>query len=170
VVVTSADRAHDGPQAPVLISAVAQSSGPEVQLGLMFPVLTRSRITDLPSRQAAPLLYERAGLGPADIDVAQLYDCYTITVLLQLEHYGFCALGEGGPFVESGAIDLGGAIPVNTAGGNLSEGYIQGMNHIVEGVRQMRGTSTSQVPGAATCLVTSSPPAGTSALILRRAA
>jgi acetyl-CoA acetyltransferase len=101
--------------------------------------------------------------------VAQFYDCFTITVLLQLEDYGFCAKGEGGPFAASGAIDKGGALPINTAGGHLSEGYIHGLNHIVEGVRQIRGTSTSQVVGAEVCLVTSGLPVTTSALILRRA-
>ena len=68
-------------------------------------------------------------------------------MLLQLEDWGFCKKGEGGPFVASGEVDLGGTIPINTGGGHLSEGYIHGMNHIVEGVRQIRGTSTIQVPG-----------------------
>jgi len=62
-------------------------------------------------------LWKRAGLGPSDADVARLYDCFTPTVLLQLEDYGFRAKGEGGPFASSGAIDLGGALPMNTAGG-----------------------------------------------------
>ena len=100
----------------------------------------------------------RAGLGPDDIDVAQLYDCFTITLLLQLEAYGFCAPGEGGPFVDSGALEMTGSLPVNTSGGHMSEGYIHGMNHVLEGVRQVRGTSTSQVPGAEVCLVTSARP------------
>ena len=100
--------------------------------------------------------------------MAQIYDCFTITVLVQLEDYGFCAKGEGGPFAASGAIGLGGDLPINTAGGNLSEGYIHGMNHIVEGVRQLRGDSTSPVPGAEVCLVTSGPPPATSAMVLTR--
>jgi acetyl-CoA acetyltransferase len=99
--------------------------------------------------------------------VAQLYDCFSITVLLQLEDWGFCDKGEGGPFVESGAIDIDGNVPINTGGGHLSEGYIHGLNHVLEGVRQIRGTSTSQVPGAETCLVTSTPLPPGSALILR---
>jgi acetyl-CoA acetyltransferase len=169
VVVTSTERALDGPNPPALIRAVAQASGPTPQPGLMFPVLTRESITELPSAVVAPLLYQRAGLGPDEIDVAQLYDCFTITVLLQLEDYGFCKRGEGGPFAASGEIDLGGSLPINTGGGHLSEGYIHGMNHVVEGVRQIRGESTSQVPGAETCLVTSAPPPGTSAMILRAA-
>jgi acetyl-CoA acetyltransferase len=116
----------------------------------------RDRITTLPAKPTADTLYRRAGLGPADIDVAQLYDCFTITVLLQLEDFGFCAKGEGGAFVSSEAIELGGSLPINAGGGHLSEGYIHG-NHVVEGVRQIRGTSTAQVEGAETCLVTNTP-------------
>ena len=109
-----------------------------------------------------------AGCRPKDIDVAGVYDCFTGTVIMMLEDLGFCAKGEGGPFVDSGAIDLEGSLPINTGGGHLSEGYIHGLNHVVEGVRQVRGTSTSQVPGAETCLVTSTPLPPGSALILRR--
>jgi acetyl-CoA acetyltransferase len=169
VVVTSAARAKDCPKPPVLIRAVAQGSVPNPQPGVQFPVLMRERITELPARSVATTLYRRAGLGPEDIDVAQVYDCFSITVLLQLEDWGFCKKGEGGPFVASGEIDLGGRIPVNTGGGHMSEGYIHGMNHIVEGVRQMRGESTSQVEGAQTCLVTCTPLPPGSALVLRAA-
>ena len=115
-------------------------------------------------------MYSRAGFGPDDVDVAQIYDCFTITTLIQLEDYGFCGKGEGGPYVESGAIALDGKLPINTGGGHLSEGYIHGMSHIVEGVKQMRGVSTSQVGGAETCLVTAGSPPASSALLLRRAA
>jgi len=169
LVVTSADRAKDGPQPPVLIRAVAQGSPEHPQPGIQFPVLMREHISTLPAAPTARTLYRRAGMGPSDIDVAQFYDCFSITVLLQIEDFGFCAKGEGGPFVGSGAIDLDGAIPINTGGGHLSEGYIHGMNHVVEGVRQIRGTSASQVPGAQTCLVTSTPLPPGSALILRAA-
>lgn len=167
VVVTSSERARDLPQPPVLIRAVAQGSIRNPQPGIQFPVLMRDSITELPASAVARTLYGRAGLGPEDVDVAQMYDCFTITVLLQLEDWGFCKKGEGGPFVTSGEIDAGGRLPINTGGGHLSEGYIHGMNHIVEGVRQIRGTSTSQVPGAEVCLVTSTPLPPGSALILR---
>ena len=169
VIVTAADRAADLPQPPVLIRAVAQGSTPSPQFGRLYPMLMRESITTLPTRAVADTLYRRAGLGPAEIDVAQLYDCFTITVLTQLEDWGFCAKGEGGPYAASGALELGGARPINTSGGHLSEGYIHGMNHVVEGVRQMRGTSTSQVPGAQTCLVTSTALPPGSAMILRAA-
>jgi acetyl-CoA acetyltransferase len=166
VIVTSTERARDGAQPPVLIRAMAQATGPNIGMGNMYPHLFRPDAIELPSGTAAQELYRRAGLGPADIDVAQFYDCFTITALVQLEDYGFCERGEGGPFAASGAIELGGRLPINTSGGHMSEGYIHGMNHIVEGVRQIRGQSTSQVVGAETCLVTSAP-VGASALVLR---
>jgi acetyl-CoA acetyltransferase len=169
VIVTTTERARDLRRPPVLIRAVAQGSGSEPQLGIQFPVLTRDRLTELPAAAVARTLYRRAGLGPEDVDVAQLYDCFSITVLMELEDFGFCKKGEGGPFVASGAVDLGGAVPINTGGGHLSEGYIHGMNHVVEGVRQIRGDSTSQVPGAEVCLVTSTPLPPGSALMLTAA-
>ncbi len=166
VVVTSTERAKDGPRPPALIHAAASATGPDVQPGMMFPILTRPSFTTLPSKQCADLLYNRAGLGPADVDVAQFYDCFTITVLIQLEDYGFCEKGEGGAFARSGALGLSGSLPINTGGGHLSEGYIHGMNHVLEGVRQIRGDSTGQVTAAEVSLVTAAPPPGTSAMIL----
>lgn len=169
VVITTADRAADSPHPAALIRAVAQGSLAEPQPGIQFPVLMRNSITTLPAAPTAARLYRLAGLGPDDVDVAQLYDCFTITVLMQLEDWGFCKKGEGGPFAADGNLELGGTIPINTGGGHMSEGYIHGMNHIVEGVRQIRGTSTNQVAGAETCLVTSTalPPGG--AVMLRTA-
>jgi acetyl-CoA acetyltransferase len=166
VVVTSTERARDAAQKPVLVRAVTQGAVPEQQPGLVFPALMRDSLTVQPSARVAKRLYNQAGLGPSDVEVAQFYDCFTITVLLQLEDYGFCAKGEGGPFAASGALALDGALPINTAGGNLSEGYLHGLNHIVEGVRQIRGTSTSQVPAAHVCLVTSGLPTATGAMLL----
>ncbi len=169
VIVTSTERARDLRRPPALIRAVAQASIPDPQPGVQFPVLMRESITSLPGQAVARTLFRRAGLGPEDIDVAQLYDCFTITVLLQLEDWGFCKKGEGGPFAASGAIDIDGTLPINTGGGHLSEGYIHGMNHVLEGVRQIRGESTSQVPDAAHCLITATPLPPGSALILGRA-
>jgi acetyl-CoA acetyltransferase len=166
LVVSSTEHARDLAQPLCTIRAVAQGVQPGMQPGVAFPSVMRESLTTMPSAATAERLYGRAGLGPEDIDVAQLYDCFTITALIQLEDYGFCKKGEGGPFAASGAIDIGGELPINTAGGHLSEGYIHGVNHILEGVRQIRGTSTSQVPGAETCLVTSGLPIATSAMIL----
>ena len=135
----------------------------------MYPAVTRPELCDLPARSVASTLYRRAGVGPADIDVAQFYDCFTITVLLQFESYGFCGRGEGGPFAASGAIRRDGSLPINTSGGHLSEGYIHGMNHIVEAVRQMRHEADVQIPDAEVCLVTGGPFPASSGLILRRA-
>ncbi|MGC9667604.1 thiolase C-terminal domain-containing protein [Planosporangium sp. 12N6] len=166
VVVTSTPRARDLAQPPALIRSVAQAIKPRIGPGQMYPVLMSESLTEMSSRHAADRLFGRAGLGPQDVDVAQFYDCFTITLFLQLADYGFCKPEEAVGFVESGALDLGGALPVNTAGGQLSEGYIHGMNHIVEGVRQIRGTSTGQVDGAEVSLVTSAPPPGASAMLL----
>nr|WP_235947117.1 hypothetical protein [Candidatus Frankia alpina] len=102
--------------------------------------------------------------------MALIYDHFTPMVLMQLEDYGFCKKGEGGPFVESGANRYkGGSIPANTHGGQLSEAYIIGMTHIVEGVEQIRGTAVNQVPDAKLALVTGGPAAlPVSGLILGR--
>ena len=89
------------------------------------------------------------------MDILELYDCYTYTVLVTLEDYGFCAKGEGGAFVADGNIRWKtGSIPVNTHGGNLSEAYLLGMSHIMEAVEQLRGTAVNQVDGAEVALVT----------------
>jgi acetyl-CoA acetyltransferase len=93
----------------------------------------------LPAARSGPATFERAGLTADDIDLAMLYDCFTIVVLMQLEDYGFCGRGEAGAFVEGGRIGPGGDLPVNTSGGLLAEGYGGGMLHIIEAVRQLRG-------------------------------
>ncbi|THV14769.1 lipid-transfer protein [Nocardioides caeni] len=165
VVVTSTERARDLAGGAVPIVSAAQGTGPGVQPGLMFPALLRPSTPSWPSAATAPTLFGRAGVSAADIDVAQVYDCFTITTLIQLEDYGFVPRGQAAHLGEAD-LTLGGRLPINTSGGHLSEAYIHGMNHVVEGVRQMRGTSTNQVTGAELCLVTSAPPPGASALIL----
>jgi acetyl-CoA acetyltransferase len=98
--------------------------------------------------------------------VAQLYDAFSPLVPLSLEGYGFCGRGEGGPFTDDGAIEWpNGKLPVNTAGGGMSEAYVHGFNLVLEGVRQIRGTSTSQVAGADVSLVTSGEGVPTSAIL-----
>ena len=96
--------------------------------------------TSAGARTVAARLWASAGLGPADIDVAQIYDHFTGLVLLSLEDFGFCPRGQGGPFAASGVLAWpDGALPTNTHGGSLSEAYIHGLNHVVEGVRQTPG-------------------------------
>ena len=108
----------------------------------------------LPAARCGPEALGRAGVIPGDIDVALLYDCFTIVVLMQLEDYGFCKKGEAGPFVEGGQIAPGGSFPVNPSGGLLAEGYGGGMLHVVEAVRQLRGEAGDrQVPEAKIALV-----------------
>ena len=85
--------------------------------------------------------------------MAQLYDCFTVTVLMTLEDYGFCRKGEAARFVADGAIEIGGRLPLNTSGGLLSETGMPGLQLVIEGVRQMRGTARLQVPRARICLV-----------------
>jgi acetyl-CoA acetyltransferase len=168
LVITSAERARDMPRHPVLIRAVAGGMAPDARVGMMFPVVTRSDMTDLAARRAGERLWSRAGVSPSEVSTAQLYDCFTISVILHLEAYGFCDRGEGGPFAESGAINKGGRLPINTSGGHLSGGYIHGMNLIVEAVRQLRGEAANQVPGAELALCTGAPfPVGSSALLRR---
>jgi acetyl-CoA acetyltransferase len=168
LVLVSAERAHDLRRRPVHILAAAE--GGEGSFGAS---LYTHAAPVYPSANAAPVarrLWAMAGSGPEDMDVAQIYENFSGMVLLALEDYGFCPRGEGGPFVEDGKL-LGpdGALPLNTAGGNLSEAYVHGLNLVVEGVRQMRGKSTCQVPGAELCLVAGAPGvAPTSALVLRR--
>lgn len=165
VVVTSTERARDLAGAHVPVLSVAQGTGRGVQPGQMFPALLRPSITTWPSAATAPTVFGRAGLTAADVDVAQIYDCFTITALIQLEDYGFVEPGQAAHLTPDD-LSVSGRLPFNTSGGHLSEGYIHGMNHVLEGVRQIRGTSTNQVDGAEISFVTSAPPPGASTLIL----
>ena len=88
------------------------------------------------AQESARAAYRMAGVGPSDIDTVQLYDCFTYMVMAELEDYGFCEKGEGGPFAESGALRLhGGSLPANTSGGQLSEAHVEGVLQVLEGVR-----------------------------------
>jgi len=170
VVITTAERAKDLAKPPVLIRAVAGGAPRDHRAGMMFPVVTRGEITEIGGRQAGTELWRRAGMGPQDMDIAQIYDCFTISVILQLEAFGFCGKGEGGPMAASGALKFGGQMPINTGGGHLSEGYVHGMNHIVQAVRQLRGEADMQVPDAETCLCTGGPLPVGSSVVFRKAA
>jgi acetyl-CoA acetyltransferase len=162
-VVTSIARARDLKQKPVLVHAVAQASGPN-PVHLANYNTPGMRTTSV---ACAELLWSRSELQPADMDCAQIYDAFTPLVIMGLEDYGFCARGEGGPFTENGRIELGGALPVLTSGGGLSEAYVHGFNLILEAVRQIRGTSWNQVPGCRATLVTGASGVATSAMVVR---
>ena len=103
-----------------------------------------------------------SGLGPQDMDAAMIYENFSPVVFMQLEEYGLVGRGEAKDFIADGQIELGGSLPVNTHGGLLGEAYIHGVNNVLEGVRQLRGTSANQVEGAAHVLVA----AGSTGLVL----
>lgn len=147
LVVMSAKRARElgvAQPVPVLGFGHGQTS---------FELPQRPTLTSTEAAGAARTAFDMAGAKPADVDVAQFYDCFTVTVLMTLEDYGFCRKGEAGAFVRDGAIEHGGRLPINTSGGLLSETGMPGLQLIMEGVRQMRGTARLQVPGAKLCLV-----------------
>jgi acetyl-CoA acetyltransferase len=156
VVVTTRERARDLKARPVDILAVAHGSGPGWGSGpLGSQNMPEADYDSTNNRRIAKELFAKAGLRPADIDVAEIYDHFSGMVLLALEDFGFCGIGEAGDFVmEQGIRWDSGKLPINTSGGHLSEAYVHGMNHLIEGVRQLRGESTSQVAHAQTCLVT----------------
>jgi acetyl-CoA acetyltransferase len=113
-------------------------------------------------------LWASAGIGPEDVDLAQIYDCFTYSVIMQLEGLGFCKEGEGGHFVQGGRIARDGELPLNTAGGLLSEAYIHGLNHVIEAVDQLRGNAgPRQIKDAEICLTTAGAMTCGSALLLR---
>ena len=132
VIVTSMERARDLDCKPVAIKGFGTFNN----LSGWFEDDNMIRTGAAKSGAAA---YAMAGVGPEDIDTAQIYDCFTYMVLVQLEDYGFCKKGEGGDFVASGALAPGGKLPTNTSGGQLSESHAEGMLQIVEGARQLQG-------------------------------
>jgi len=164
VLVTSVDRARSLQKSPVVIHAAAQGSGRNQYTMTSY---YRDDLTGLPEMGVvARQLWAQAGLEPADIRTAVLYDHFTPYVLMQLEELGFCPRGEARNFIADGAIELGGKLPLNPHGGQLGEGYLHGMNGIAEAVRQVRGSSVNQVPGDGLVLVTAGTGVPTSGLIL----
>jgi acetyl-CoA acetyltransferase len=165
VVLVSAERAKDLPQKPVYVHSAAQGLPPQHQTMINYfntdPLMG-------PSWAAAGQLWDGSDFKPDDVKVAQIYDAFSPLIPLSLEGYGFCERGQGAEFTNDGALEWpDGRLPTNTAGGGMSEAYVHGFNLVLEGVRQMRGTSTSQVEGAESCLVTSGEGVPTSALLLR---
>jgi acetyl-CoA acetyltransferase len=149
-VIIAADDAVRASSAPVRIAAcaVGRPVSPD-------DLTNRPDWLTIGLTSAARDVYESAGMGPDDCDAAMIYDCFTFELLHQLEEAGFFARGEAGPRIAAGEIALGGRFPVNTHGGLLSEGHLGGLNHVIEAVRQTRGTCGSrQVEGARHVAVT----------------
>jgi acetyl-CoA acetyltransferase len=150
VVVTSAERARDLPTVPVYVSGIAEQSGVRGEHN-------RDNLLRPWVRDAAHAIWDNTGLKPSDIDVLFIQDPTAVWSLQMLEYYGFCGLGEGGPFLAEGHTRPGGDLPLNTHGGQLSESYAWGWMHMVEAVRQLRGQAGDrQVAGARTTLYCSS--------------
>ncbi len=144
VLLTSAERAKDLRQPPVYVLGTGTASN-------MVTMSEWHDFTDSPARISGGLAFQRAGLTPADVDVCQFYDAFTVMVLMTFEAMGFCAKGEGGAFLEGGTMRLDGAMPTNTDGGGLSHCHpgMRGMFLMVEAVRQLRGQAAGrQVEGA----------------------
>jgi acetyl-CoA acetyltransferase len=167
VILTTVERAWDLRQPPVVLAGAAIGGTTTHSTMLQMP---DASFASSGHREVALDLWRMTGLSADDVDVALLYDDFSPMVVMQLGDYGFCAVGEGGAFVMDGNTRLGGAIPVNTHGGNLSSAYLRGATHVVEAVEQLRGTAANQVPGAEVALVTGAPTTiPMSAAILRRA-
>jgi acetyl-CoA acetyltransferase len=147
VVVMSAKRARQRQvKAPVPILGFGQGN-------TSSDVAMRRDLTATKADVSAATAYKMAGLGPKDIDVAQIYDCFTITVLMTLEAYGLAPRGKSAHLFEQGAFGINGKLPLNTSGGLLAETGMPGLQLVLEGVRQMRGTSANQSKKARTCIV-----------------
>ena len=137
VVVTSAERARSLKQKPVLIKGFATHNNTKGWI-------EEDHMLSTGADESGKRAFTMAGLGPKDVDTAQIYDCFTYMVLTQIEDYGFCKKGEGGAFVRSGALRMGGSLPTNTSGGQLSEAHVEGMLQIVEGARQLQGVYSGE--------------------------
>jgi acetyl-CoA C-acetyltransferase len=131
--VTSAERARDLKKKPAYILGCGET--------VRHPARGRRDFMEMAAAQSGPLAFERAGVTPADIDMAMIYDSFTITVLMTLENLGFCKRGEGGAFVSGGRLRYDGAFPINTDGGGLSSNHpgMRGIFLVIEAVKQLRG-------------------------------
>lgn len=154
----------DGGAAIVLMSAAlarkrgVRAPAPILGFGLgqsSWDIRLREDLTSTAAVVAGAAAFDMAGLSPKDIHVAQLYDCFTIVPIMTFEDYGFCRKGEGGEFVSNGRIEADGELPLNTAGGLLSETGMPGLQLVIEGVRQVRGEATLQARKSDTCLISS---------------
>jgi len=163
-VVTTPERARDLKQKGALIHGIAQGSGDDQEQMTSFyrPDITRLTEFELVAKQ----VWGMSGLRPDDMDAAIIYDAFSSIVLFQLEAFGFCGPGEAKDFIKDGALEVGGRLPSNTHGGQLSEAYIHGINGVNEGVRLIRGTSVNQPEKNDKVLVTSGVGVPTAAMVL----
>jgi len=153
LLITAKDRAADTP-APVTIAAAATAGLFEEEIASDH---YRADLAKMEGSVAlAAQLFGNFGIGRDDIDVAMVYDAFTPVLLMQLEALGFCGFGEAKDFIADGNLGPSGALPCNTNGGLIGEGYIHGLNLTLEAVRQLRGQSPNQIAGAATVLVAAS--------------
>jgi len=155
VLVTSLDRARALRHPPAVIAAAGYCAGPRSGLDIGDHLLWADYSRNY-THLLAPRLYRAAGLGPADIQMAEIYDCFSSTVMMALEGLGLCGRGESGGFARGGGTRLDGRLPVNTHGGLLCEGYLHGMNTVAEAALQVQGRGGDrQAPRHETCIVTS---------------
>ena len=163
-VVSAAERAKDMRQPPTYVMGIAEGHPDSPS-----SITQRADMTRLGLAKAAPKAFAMAQVRHDDIDVAEIYDCFTWIVLCQLEDMGFCKKGEGGAFVEGGRLRLSGALPTNTHGGLLSQAHMLGLNHVVELVRQLRGQAgRAQVADARIGLATGYGDLGDGAMVIMR--
>jgi acetyl-CoA acetyltransferase len=166
VLVTSLERARDLQRPPAVVAASGYRAGPRSGLDIGDHLVWRDYTRNY-TNLLVPELLARAGLKATDLEFAEIYDCFSSTVLMALEGSGICGRGESGSFVRTGATALGGVLPTNTHGGLLAEGYLHGMNTLCEAVTQVQGRAGErQVPRNNSCLVTSGALMDGSALIL----
>ena len=151
-VVTSVERARDLPHPPAVVAGVGMDTNRWPQ----SVVFTQNPdILDFPGRRSAADAFAMAGVGPGDLDLAQIYDGFSISAIVQAEMLGLCERGQGARFFHAGYAMPGGRMPVNTGGGHMSGGYLPGITLLTEGVRQLRGIrGAAQVPDARLCAVT----------------
>ncbi|HVX23711.1 MAG TPA: hypothetical protein VHB02_20375 [Acidimicrobiales bacterium] len=165
VVVSALDAARDGPHRPAVVASGAFRAGarPGLDIGdhLGWDDYTRNYTSLLRDE-----LFGRAGIRPSDVEVAEIYDCFTSTVLMGMEGLGLCDRGASGAFVAGGGTAAGGHLPTNTHGGLLAEGYLHGMNTVAEAALQVQGRATTQAPRHDLCVVTSGAVMDGSALVL----
>ncbi len=150
-VMTSEERARGCPTHPIYIAGVGFAAS---ALSASSYLTQNPDYLSTPAKDSAPRALARAGLSLSDVQFAEIYDCFTISCLIQMEDIGFCRRGEAGEFVEGGRTGPGGEFPVNTHGGLLSHAYMLGINHVVEALCQLRYEARPlQVPGAEVVLV-----------------